>query len=305
MLFENLSGPLRVSIRLSDSQNNIESQYIQDICNSMKLMRVNIITMQIYDPNAYPLIFEFIKLLDCKIHKILSVQNTNFTENLLDRLRESGLDTMALVLRITSLEDIQNKLQELKNSVKLCVDGGIKTSIVVPLNSGVLTELDSILAILKDINVEKLSFSPPEINTDGISSETVLDAYTLINAFNMGKPVIIQDPLASKITGQDYGPTFFPSCPAGRSMLHIETDGTVYPCTRLKVSCGNIKERALHDIWKDSEGLKQIRSLRNGETCSKCEHISNCLGGCKARLYKLNQDMKLPDPLCWHVHKGV
>jgi AdoMet-dependent heme synthase len=43
-------------------------------------------------------------------------------------------------------------------------------------------------------------------------------------------------------------------------------------------SCGNVRQQLFIDIWRDSEQLKEVRSihLRDLSSCSQCAHGSSC-----------------------------
>ena len=57
----------------------------------------------------------------------------------------------------------------------------------------------------------------------------------------------------------------------------ITPQGQVRPCLLLPISCGNLQENSLREIWFDSQGLKDIRSI-------KYAHISEC-NVCPVRPY--------------------
>jgi hypothetical protein len=44
------------------------------------------------------------------------------------------------------------------------------------------------------------------------------------------------------------------------------------------LSCGNVRQQRFIDIWRNSEQLKEVRSirLRNLSSCSQCAHGSTC-----------------------------
>jgi len=54
--------------------------------------------------------------------------------------------------------------------------------------------------------------------------------------------------------------------------------GEFYPCVQFPLSCGNVRQQSFIDIWRDSEQLKEVRSirLRDMTSCSQCAHGSTC-----------------------------
>ena len=84
----------------------------------------------------------------------------------------------------------------------------------------------------------------------------------------------------------------FSTCPAGWSMLSIRSDGKIVPCSAFwTLICGDVREKSLRDIWKNSKVLNEIRALADesltphNSDCGKCDYLSYCNGGCRAAAY--------------------
>lgn len=91
-------------------------------------------------------------------------------------------------------------------------------------------------------------------------------------------------------------------CSAGRTTCGIDSYGNVYPCSYMvfdELACGNIKDKSLGEIWKNSSVMKEIRkiSFLNG-VCSGCKHLDLCRGGCRASAYLKRHNMNDSDSLC-------
>lgn len=67
-------------------------------------------------------------------------------------------------------------------------------------------------------------------------------------------------------------------CSAGHTACYISPYGEFYPCVQFPLSCGNVRQRRFIDIWRNSEQLKEVRSirLRDMSSCSQCAHGSTC-----------------------------
>lgn len=67
-------------------------------------------------------------------------------------------------------------------------------------------------------------------------------------------------------------------CACARSVCGIGSNGDVYPCIGAPIKSGNLKEKKLADIWKNSEELNKIRNLKeeNFNECMKCDYIEYC-----------------------------
>jgi len=67
-------------------------------------------------------------------------------------------------------------------------------------------------------------------------------------------------------------------CSAGHTACYISPYGEFYPCVQFPLSCGNVRQQRFIDIWRNSEQLKEVRSirLRDMSSCSQCAHGSTC-----------------------------
>ncbi|MFZ0319358.1 MAG: radical SAM protein [Candidatus Sulfotelmatobacter sp.] len=67
-------------------------------------------------------------------------------------------------------------------------------------------------------------------------------------------------------------------CSAGHTACYVSPYGEFYPCVQFPLSCGNVRQQRFIDIWRNSEQLKEVRSirLRDLSGCSQCAHGSTC-----------------------------
>jgi radical SAM protein with 4Fe4S-binding SPASM domain len=95
------------------------------------------------------------------------------------------------------------------------------------------------------------------------------------------------------------------SCPAGRSRLNIQCDGTIYPCSFLVTSdrrfaVGQISDGPILRMWHNSPVLTPFRTMQKSSSCQNCEAYGDtCAGGCVAMSYLLTGDLHTRDPLCF------
>ena len=69
-------------------------------------------------------------------------------------------------------------------------------------------------------------------------------------------------------------------CNAGKAVLHIGADGSVYPCGPFPVAAGNIRETPLADIWYSSPLMRLVRSFSADDysVCRECKYGVMCHG---------------------------
>jgi radical SAM protein with 4Fe4S-binding SPASM domain len=67
-------------------------------------------------------------------------------------------------------------------------------------------------------------------------------------------------------------------CSAGHTACYVSPYGEFYPCVQFPLSCGNVRQQRFIDIWRNSERLQEVRSirLRDLSGCSSCAHGSTC-----------------------------
>jgi radical SAM protein with 4Fe4S-binding SPASM domain len=67
-------------------------------------------------------------------------------------------------------------------------------------------------------------------------------------------------------------------CSAGHTACYVSPYGDVYPCVQFPLPSGNVRRTRFLDIWRHSDALKEVRSirLRDLPTCSGCTHVTGC-----------------------------
>jgi len=83
----------------------------------------------------------------------------------------------------------------------------------------------------------------------------------------------------------------------GKGIVFIAHDGEVYPAGFLPLGLGNVNERSLVEIYRDSLALRQIRAGAFSGRCGVCEYRDLC-GGSRARAFVSSGDPLGEDPGC-------
>jgi radical SAM protein len=88
---------------------------------------------------------------------------------------------------------------------------------------------------------------------------------------------------------------------AGDGFAFVSHVGDVYPSGFLPESAGNVRERSVVDIYRDSSLFQQLRDrdALSGK-CGACEFRGVC-GGSRSRAYAHTGDPLASDPLCAYV----
>lgn len=87
-------------------------------------------------------------------------------------------------------------------------------------------------------------------------------------------------------------------CLAGSGVCFISRTGDVQPCGYLPLRVGNVRERKLSEIWRDSDVFAALRDPeRLTGKCGVCGYRKVCQG-CRARAYALEGDYLAAEPDC-------
>lgn len=111
-----------------------------------------------------------------------------------------------------------------------------------------------------------------------------------------GGPMPVSDsPIGANLTVKS-------SCGAGRGMVSVAADGTVYPCHMLhrkELAMGNLFSDSMHSALSSEVG-QGFRSLntKDFEGCAECEYELLCGGGCRARSLFGFGNLRSPDAYC-------
>ena len=90
-------------------------------------------------------------------------------------------------------------------------------------------------------------------------------------------------------------------CLAGQAVCFVSHTGEVFPCGYLPVSSGNVKEKPLPEIWRESKIFADLRGASDlGGKCGCCEFSKVCMG-CRARAFSSTGDYMAEEPNCSFV----
>ncbi len=86
---------------------------------------------------------------------------------------------------------------------------------------------------------------------------------------------------------------------AGRGFCFVDHTGVVSPSGFMPIPCGNVRDRSIIDIYRNSETFRGLRNpdLLKG-ACGTCDHRNVCGGGSRARAYAMTGDIHAQEPFC-------
>ncbi|ARM76891.1 TIGR04053 family radical SAM/SPASM domain-containing protein [Acidianus manzaensis] len=83
----------------------------------------------------------------------------------------------------------------------------------------------------------------------------------------------------------------------GSGVIFVSYNGEVYPSGFLPLSLGNVREKSIVEIYRNSELLRMIREGKLKGKCGQCQYTNIC-GGSRARAYAVYNDPLEEDPAC-------
>ena len=80
----------------------------------------------------------------------------------------------------------------------------------------------------------------------------------------------------------------------------VNSQGSVQPCTGIDLSVGNIREKPLATILRESAVIRDLRRIyqRIDPPCRACEFAGECYG-CRGNAFQATGSYLAADPACW------
>jgi len=185
------------------------------------------------------------------------------------------------------------------------VKAGIKTILSFTAHKGNYKEFESVADIARELKVYKVWTDRLIPYGDGkqltsMSIDETKDYIRLIKKvkndkkYGRSRTLVSADRALQFLSGGHHY-----SCSAGRHLLTVMPDGTVYPCRRMPVNIGNIKEKTLTQIYEDNAFVDKLQKTTTIKGCEKCKFSEVCRGGLKCLSFAIHNDAFIKDVGCW------
>lgn len=178
--------------------------------------------------------------------------------------------------------------------------------LVFTLHKKAVGHIDDYLALARGEGVTN-NFSIFTVAPDDEAFEGfVLDdeaLHQIADAMTRADPIVVED-TAQRLGDGVAAVGCSTGCGAGRGIVSVAADGTVYPCHMLhdeQLAMGDILSDDLADVLRRQEQVTGF-TVDEVEGCSECEHRYLCGGGCRGRSFLYHGVPDRKDPFC-HVLK--
>jgi radical SAM protein with 4Fe4S-binding SPASM domain len=226
------------------------------------------------------------------------------------RLSDAGLD--ACGVSVDGLQEVHDQLRGIDGSYAAAMSAldllrvaGIRTSANTQINALVLPDLPELFERLLQVGVSnwQVQLTVP-MGRAADNSEILLQPYQMLELMPLlarlhqegttrgmllqpGNNIGYFGPYESIIRGGGNELVHWAGCFAGRTVLGIESDGTIKGCPSLptrEYSAGNVKTESISELWASNPILTMNRPGQSRhETwgfCSGCYYADVCRGGC-------------------------
>ena len=231
-----------------------------------------------------------------------------FTDELIERIRQSGLCAMAVSL--DGPEAVHDKYRQDGSfaratlALQRLTERGVPTSVVTTLNRENAAYLEEFYAFLKQFPIYawQLQGCSPMGNAAANGVDYRFDPRRVLkfvreNAPNAPFSIGVADNIGyftegeGMLRGNLSGVAVFAGCRAGLSAIGIDSEGNVRGCESMyddRFIEGNLRQRSLRDIWEDPDAFPYNRrfttDMLTGK-CSGCKYGVLCGGGCRSYNY--------------------
>lgn len=265
------------------------------------------------DPNIFRLISS---LRGNGIDKIdVSTNGTRVTRDTATKLTDVGVNMVQVSLDGPNQQTNDairgsGSFKRALNGLRLLVKADIKTTIMMTISK---SNLGSIIPMVEMAHYEGIAlivFNRLLPICHGKSNKLpILSSSELRQMFELVRElrerytdmdITSEDPLFHVSTNETaISGEYFGGCSAGIGNLAISYDGTVYPCRKLPIIIGNVRESSLLEIIESSElNCFYDRAIYLKGKCRTCLFVQSC-GGCRAAALAITGDHLNSDPQCW------
>lgn len=249
-----------------------------------KLKRFSIITNGTFLFNFVKELKFFKKLKDIKISldgfsqkKNDEIRGRGSFKKIISGIEEAKAEKLNISIMFTAMK---KNLKEIENILPFMCSFGIKEVIIerfIPIGSGLKIK-DEVLDFNDFKYLCEFLLKELKINAD-------LKELSPYKAFK-----ILWDGDNLELMGSE--------CIVGKDGGAIMPSGDFYPCRRLPISQGNLREKNLKEIFEGSSLLKAFQNKKNLKgNCGICE-FEKCIG-CRAYVYALKGNPFLEDEVCF------
>ena len=275
-----------------------------DICEQLPALLVQEVDLTGGEPLLQPYWPEVAnRLVDLGVKTKLVTNGVLLQDNAV-RIADVGI--RAIAISIDGLENThdQNRkfpglFQRILKGIDAASRAGLSVAAITAVHDGNLGELEELYTLLSDVGVRQWQVQPTfalgrALGRLALSSDTYLSLGQFIADCRNRQDQSGVEVIAADGVGYCHSPSVrakpWTGCGAGLASCGITSEGRIKGCLSLPDSLveGDLRERALWDIWFAEESFVTNRRFSRGmlgEHCKHCQHGDLCKGGCWVMSY--------------------
>lgn len=300
------------------SNKSFDEEGFRAVVESLSGMDIAVLNITGGEPFLYDRIVDLACFASTRINCVtLSTNGLLLNRSNIDALVEGGVKALQIGLNAvydTSQGFDKEGFEKVFDAALIASEKGIRIVIGVVLTTNTIEHLGDIFKISSESKVSSIRLGPLLNVHSGCSSlqvrpEDLIDSARIVSKLSSEYGVVVHfddgltDP-GNVHTVPDERKHF---CYLGTGILHIEPDGSLYPCSALitdEFRIGQISNRPtteeLISIWRESRVLEYLRevTIECLEPCKECEIRSQCGGGCRTAAFWNTGSILGENPFC-------
>ena len=203
-----------------------------------------------------------------------------------DRIRSLGVDSIQISI-YSHRPEIHDAITKVPGSLRRSVDAirflraqGLKVIIANVLMLQNIQDYPGVKALAADLGVE-FTIDPtitPRMDGDRSILSLNINQASLREVFRDEDLVGNVEEFCAPPKQADNDDLDSLPCSAGHTACYVSPYGDVYPCVQFPLPSGNVRRTPFLDIWRHSDQLNEVRSIRTRDlpSCSRCVHVVGC-----------------------------
>lgn len=285
---------------------------IKNILSQLSDMGCISITLSGGEVFTHPDILKILQLLQEFDFSISILSNlTLLTDEAIQLLKKIDIDKIHVSVYSLNSEThdfitkLSGSLEKTLSNIRKCLNHDIPIKISCPTMKANYKDFEELLLWGNENNIQVLTDYNIMARSDN-STDNLEQRLSETEAATVIKAIIKNDKSYQKlISGKENKKmkidSAAPICHVGRDKICISSTGNFYPCPGWhEMVVGNVRENSLLSVWRNSEKLNWLRSLKRSDItkCIECVNKDFCLL-CIQRNYNETKDVfKVPEHFC-------
>jgi len=277
-----------------NKNTDIAPELYYSVLEQLKSMGTLSLTLSGGEPMLHPDFINFLKAAKQKDFYVVVLSNlTLLNDEIVAAMKEGSVSSVQVSLysmipeHHDAITTIPGSFEKTKASILKLIENDIPVQISCPSMKG---NINDFVDVLRWANAHKIrAFTDPSIMAmydhetsnlaNRLTPEECRKVFSDILNYDVDyQKQVFSDGFTDKVKNRRFKPED-QFCGVGVSTCCMVANGSVYPCAGWQECvCGNLYEQSLDDIWRTSEKLNWLRSLRKKDMpkCLDCENQAFC-----------------------------